>query len=250
MKRKKMNIIVKSTLIGCAFFIATIGGFFLFKNIKKVPDFGTKIELHKEKNKSDDQIDFNELKKINSDIYAWIRIKGTNINYPVLQAGKDKNTDFYLRKNINCQYDVYGSIYSQNYQNTDLSDFMTILYGHDSTKGKMFGDLKKYVDKDFAKKHNIINIITPTQKFKYKIFYVYENDSRLIPHPHGFFKEDEEKQIYITNLKNAPAKEGITNEYYYEDVTIDNNSKLLLLSTCTKSGRRRFIVEAIRINDK
>ena len=37
--------------------------------------------LLKEKN-----IDFGELKKLNKDIVAWIKIPGTRINYPIVQG--------------------------------------------------------------------------------------------------------------------------------------------------------------------
>ena len=40
-------------------------------------------------------IDFDELRKINNDSAGWIRVNGTNINYPVMQ-----NANFYLRKKM------------------------------------------------------------------------------------------------------------------------------------------------------
>ena len=49
-------------------------------------------------NNVDTPVSFDELKAQNSDIYAWIYIPDTNINYPVLQNSEDDN--FYLRGNL------------------------------------------------------------------------------------------------------------------------------------------------------
>ena len=39
------------------------------------------------------EVDFNELKKINSDVIGWIVIEGTQVNYPVVQGN---NNSYYL----------------------------------------------------------------------------------------------------------------------------------------------------------
>ena len=39
-----------------------------------------------EPKKDDDDFNFDELKRLNSNIVGWIRIDDTNINYPVLQT--------------------------------------------------------------------------------------------------------------------------------------------------------------------
>ena len=45
-------------------------------------------------------INWNKLKEINEDIIAWIKIKDTNINYPIL---KDKDL-YYLKHSYNKQW--------------------------------------------------------------------------------------------------------------------------------------------------
>lgn len=35
------------------------------------------------------QVDFKELKKINSDVIGWIVIEGTEINYPIVQGNNN-----------------------------------------------------------------------------------------------------------------------------------------------------------------
>ncbi|MBQ2391460.1 MAG: hypothetical protein II306_06795, partial [Clostridia bacterium] len=57
-------------------------------------------------------IDFEKLWETNTDIYAWITIDGTNVDYPILQS-TDTSDDFYLKHNMYRNSSVYGSIYTE-----------------------------------------------------------------------------------------------------------------------------------------
>lgn len=52
--------------------------------------------------KADNPIDFKSLQQQNSDIYSWVYIPNTNINYPVLQSHLDDN--LYLDHDIYKNY--------------------------------------------------------------------------------------------------------------------------------------------------
>ena len=61
---------------------------------------------------ADNPIDFNKLKGINDEIYAWIYIPNTNIDYPILQS---KSSDFfYIDHDVYKNYQFAGSIYSES----------------------------------------------------------------------------------------------------------------------------------------
>ena len=92
-------------------------------------------------------VDFDELKKQNSDIYAWINIPGTSVDYPVLRCEDDNS--YYLNHTVDKKKSIYGSIYTENYNGADFADFNTVVYGHNMKNGTMFGTLKKYRDKTF-----------------------------------------------------------------------------------------------------
>lgn len=69
--------------------------------------------MERESEAGDDRpegIDFAELSSINPDIYAWIRIPDTQIDYPVLQREEDDT--YYLRHNSSGRYAFAGSIYN------------------------------------------------------------------------------------------------------------------------------------------
>lgn len=93
------------------------------------------------------QLDWNELAKVNPDIYAWIYIPGTKVDYPVLQHPTD-NT-YYLNYNMNGTRGYPGCIYTEKENNKDFSDFNTIMYGHNMRNETMFETLHYYEDKAF-----------------------------------------------------------------------------------------------------
>ena len=83
----------------------------------------------------------------NPDVYAWISIPGTAIDYPVLQREND-NT-YYLDHTIDHEEKTEGAIFTENYNNTDFEDPNTVIYGHDMRNGSMFKGLLDYRDKTF-----------------------------------------------------------------------------------------------------
>ena len=105
--------------------------------------------------KTERQLQIEELQKENEDIIGWLEIEGTNINYPVLQG--DDN-DYYLKHNYRYEKISSGSIfldrdYSFNTPSTNL-----LIYGHRNKKGLMFEDLIKYKEEAYYNEHKQISI--------------------------------------------------------------------------------------------
>ena len=72
---------------------------------------------------ADNPVDFEALKKINSDVYAWVQMPGTVIDYPILQNEQD---DYYLRRSIYKKYLLAGCIFSNDCNAKDFSDPVTL----------------------------------------------------------------------------------------------------------------------------
>ena len=90
----------------------------------------------------DNPINFAEESKKYPDIYAWINIPNTNINYPVVQH---PTTDgYYLKYSAMKKASKSGAIYSELKSSKDFSDKNTVLYGHNMLNGSMFRDLHKF----------------------------------------------------------------------------------------------------------
>lgn len=97
----------------------------------------------------DNPIDFESLQAQNDEIYSWIYIPDTNINYPVCRS--NTNDNFYLDHDIYGNYSFSGSIYSQYCNSIYMHDRVTVLYGHNMADGSMFADLYKFTNTDFSR---------------------------------------------------------------------------------------------------
>lgn len=87
--------------------------------------------------------------KINSDIYAWIYVPGTRIDYPVAQS--QESDDHYLKYNFKNEPEFAGCIYTEKANKKDFSDPNTIFYGHNMRNGSMFQNLHKFEDEAFLR---------------------------------------------------------------------------------------------------
>ena len=113
-------------------------------------------------------IDFASFREQNDHIYAWIDIPGSSVSQPVLQHPTDK--DFYNRRDLDKNYSVYGCIFTEvDYNSTDFNDPVTVLYGHHTSNGLMFGDLQK-IYKDNITECDEIVVYLPEKELRYKVF--------------------------------------------------------------------------------
>ena len=186
---------------------------------------------------------FKEIQKINSDIIAWIEIKNSKINYPVL---KSQNNDFYLKKNYNKEYDCNGSIFMDYRCNLDKLNSNLIIYGHNNGNGLMFDELLKYNNKEFYNTHREIELITNNNVETYEIISVFksrvfnENEKNVFRYYNYIeFKDEKDFFTYINNVK--------LQSLYDINYEVNEESKLITLSTCEYSNKNgRFVIVAIK----
>ena len=189
-------------------------------------------------------IDFAALQAENPDIYAWIQIEGTNIAYPVVQSATDNS--YYLNYTVDHQYGLPGSIYTENWNAKDFSDYNTVIYGHDMLDGSMFENLHNYSDPQFMNGHPEVIIYTPEKKLTYQIFaaVVYEDKHILYSYD---FTEKSQRQSYLDSIFDARNMGNV----YRDDVSVTADDRLLTLSTCIGSQPdKRFLVEAVLVSEE
>lgn len=186
-------------------------------------------------------VDFSSLNSINSDIYAWIDIPGTDISYPVLQSESDDS--FYLDHDSDKNYNTNGAVFSEYKYNTkSFDDPVTVLYGHDMRSGDMFGQLQScYSDSDFLKNNDEILIYTPDKELRYKIFAAtpYYNMHLLYYYP---FEKSYVFNQFFDELYNYRT---LSSTYLMDEKPIYGD-KVLVLSTCMNNGdNKRFLVMGV-----
>ena len=204
------------------------------KYIKEVPK---KIEQVPSGEPVENPIDFAALKQQNPDVCGWITVEGTNINYPVLRSGPDKEDDFYLDHDLTANKKTAGSIYIQRLNSSDFSDSNTVVYGHNMLNGSMFASLKKFRDKGFFDKNSVIYVYTPEKILKYNIVSAFLYDDRHIINSFNFYIA-QGMQAYIDTVMNPPTE--VKNIREGAEVTLEDT--LITLSTCTSKKKERFLV--------
>ncbi|MDD6251376.1 MAG: class B sortase [Oscillospiraceae bacterium] len=186
-------------------------------------------------------VDFASLKSINSDIYAWIDIPGTNISYPVLQSENDDA--FYLNHDSDGNYSSNGAIFSEKEYNTkSFEDPVTVLYGHDMLSGDMFGKLQSYYSNgDFLRENDEILIYTPHKELRYKIFAATPYNSFHLLYYYPF-----EKSYVFNQFFDELYNYRTVSSTYIKDRKPFHGDKVLVLSTCMNSGnQKRYLVMGV-----
>ena len=177
-------------------------------------------------------VNFNDLKKTNSDVVGWLKVNGTNINYPFVQ-GKDNN--YYLTHSFNKSYNDAGWVFL-DYRNNNTNNKNTIIYAHSRLDKTMFGSLRTVLKNEWLNNTNnyVIKISTEAENSLWQIFSVYH-----IPTTSDYlqtdFNDDTEYQKFLNMLKNRSSHNFNTNVTYTDNI--------LTLSTCY-SDNVRMVVHA------
>lgn len=187
------------------------------------------------------EVDFAKLQtETNSDIYAWIYIPDSMIDYPVLQHPTD-NTH-YLDYNLDGSKGYPGCIYTENYNKKDFSDPVTVLYGHNMKKGTMFAGLHKYEDAQYFEEHPYVYIYTPEKLLVYQIFASCEYSDKHILLSHDFSKPKA-----VEDFLGELTSYVVVGNNYNKGVEVTSEDNLLVLSTCigNKPNNRYLVVGAL-----
>ncbi len=180
------------------------------------------------------QTDLAALQAVNPDVLGWIYIPGTIISYPLLQ-GEDNN--YYLNYTWDYQPSYRGSIYLDCKNSPDLTDYNTIIFGHNLLDDTMFSDLHKYKDPEFWKSQPHIYLVTADGIHRYRIYAAFEVPTNVIAYRLRF--DDTQKQEFIDS--------GLAWSIHDAGVTPTVEDRFLTLSTCTgviKSNR--WVIQAYR----
>ena len=182
-------------------------------------------------------IDFEGLWEVNPEIYAWLRVPDTNIDYPVLQHMEDDQS-YYLTRDIYGKSNQAGSIYTEYYNSRDFQEPNTVLYGHNMKNGSMFHNVRYFADREYFDEHEELYIYLPDKILKYQIIACYEYDDR---HLLGSFDFHDEAVFaeYLEDIMNPRSMYAMIRE----GVKLTTEDKLVTLSTCVanKPNNRRLL---------
>lgn len=185
-------------------------------------------------------LDWEYLWEQNPDIYAWIYIPETKIDYPILQSAYDDS--YYLEYNLDGTKGRPGCIYTEKINAKDFSDYNTLIYGHNMRNGTMFHDLHEFSDKEFFDEQKYVFIYMPDQVLIYEIYAAYEFTDAHILYTYDCFTEDG----FASYLEVAESY--AVNGNQRAEIQVTPEDTILTLSTCTNSdSEKRYLVQAVRI---
>jgi len=151
------------------------------------------------------------------DAVGWLTVPNTNIDYPFVQG---KDNDYYLRRDLNGDHAVAGTIFIDYRCEKDFTSQNTIIYGHHMKNGSMFGTLKAFNDKDFFEVNRHGTIYLPYETLTLEFF------AYLIIDPAT------EKEIYNPALSDTFFDYIKQNARHYRDVDLMDGDRIVTLSTC------------------
>ena len=186
-------------------------------------------------------VDFEKLKEMNSETVAWIRFdEPSQISYPVV---KGPDNDKYLHTTFEGKKNSAGTLFVDVDNSGDFTDRNTFIYGHNMKNGSMFGQLRKYKNKDFGKEHPCFYIYTPDGKeATYQVFAVSGVKDTSESYK-KWYNTDEEFLDYIQYIRSIAG--------YKTDVEVGADSKIVSLSTCTNvSDDERLLVHGVKVHEK
>lgn len=132
-------------------------------------------------------IQFRELMKVNPDTVGWLRIEGSNIDYPIVQG---EDNDYYLSHDFYGQESVSGSIYLDYESQGDFTGRNQIIYGHHMKNGSMFRDVNYYKDEAYFKEHQYFSIYTPDREIRLKAVACYYGEAAPVVRKTGFNSQE------------------------------------------------------------
>jgi len=181
---------------------------------------------------------FEELRAINPEVFGWLTVYDTNIDYPVTQ-GEDNMK--YVNTNAEGDYSLSGSIFLDSGNNNDFLDFNSILFGHHMDRQAMFGEIGLFSDKDYFDARLYGNLYYDGADHGLEFFAFIHADaydaSVFAPGVTG-----EARQAYLDGLLSKAT--------FTRDIGVTVEDRIVLLSTCsTESTNGRDILVA-RITDE
>lgn len=181
----------------------------------------------------DDSKSFAELQKINPEVFGWLTVIGTEIDYPVCQSTDNEK---YVNTNAEGKYSMVGSLFLDYRNKPDFSDFNNVIYGHHMEQHLLFGCFDEYADKKFFKEHNKANLYFGGKKHGVELYAFILADAYDVRLYNMIGQGSEESRAaYLETVKSSAM------HVLPADVTTDDT--LIVLSTCSEEMTNgRFIL--------
>ena len=166
---------------------------------------------------------FQELQAINPEVFAWLTVYGTHVDYP-LTHGQDNLK--YLNTDAEGRYSLTGSIFLDYKNSESFTDFNNILYGHHMDKDKMFGDIGSFEDQSVFESHKYGNLYFDGKDHGIEFFTFDQCDGYDLSVFTANVTGEQRQQAYLDGLLNKAI--------FKRDIGVTIADRIVLLSTCSE----------------
>lgn len=162
----------------------------------------------------------------NDDFIAWIRIPGTNVDYPVVWTD---DAEYYLHHTFTGKQGAAGTLFSLMKTDYSIPSRNIAIYGHHlkSTGEKMFTSLMRYKNPDFYEDNQTIVLDSLYRHSEYTIFAVVNMKVGDWEPSRTTFSGDAAFMAFV-NRANSEA-------LYDTGVEVGADDHILTLITCDRS---------------
>lgn len=173
-------------------------------------------------------VDLNKLSLINEDTVGWIKVSGTNINYPFVQTADNK---YYLTHSFYRNKNYAGWVFMDYRNSKDLDNENTIIYAHGRADETMFGSLKRTLKPSWYE--NPDNYL----------IYISTKDSNSIWQVFSSYKIETTSDYIQTNFGDLNLYKNFLNKLkersvYNYPVELSEEDKILTLSKCYNEAEK------------
>jgi len=167
---------------------------------------------------------FGELQALNAEVFAWLCVYGTNIDYPVAQGSTNMK---YVNTNAEGRYSLSGSLFLDYHNSKDFSDFNSIIYGHHMAKKVMFGEIGDFFDRSMFDSHMYGSLYFDGKDHGIEFFAFIRTDAydSVIFTPNV---EEGQREKYLDGL--------LAKAVHVRETGVSRDDRLVLLSTCSSSS--------------
>ena len=162
----------------------------------------------------------------NPDFIAWLRIPGTNVDYPVVQTD---DPDYYLNHTFSGKSSVVGTLFSLADADYKAPGRNIAIYGHHlrSSGEKMFTSLMRYKNPDFYEDNQTIVLDSLYRHSEYTIFAVVNMKTGDLEPSRTTFSGDAAFMAFVNRAKSESL--------YDTGVEVGADDHILTLITCDRS---------------
>lgn len=186
----------------------------------------------------DNGLSFTELQRVNPEVFGWLTVYGTKIDYPITQ-GEDNMK--YVNTNAEGNYSLSGAIFLDNLNDKNFNDFNSIIYGHHMEKQAMFGDLGEFGNKTFFEEHVYGNLYYMGKDHGLEFFAFIKTDAYDNSIFSTALQGEDIQQKYLENIV-AKAK-------FVRNIGVSIEDNIVLLTTCSTDSTNGRDILVAKISD-